>query len=71
MLQEMKSFFFRGDGTPKVWLMTAFWTGSICEGVGGHSNSGVGPGRGQYKTPQTKGYPGGQWSPLGRTLPSL
>lgn len=29
MLQEMNSFFFRGDGTPNVWLMTAFWTGSI------------------------------------------
>lgn len=29
MLQEMNSFFFRGEGTPNVWLMTAFWTGSI------------------------------------------
>lgn len=25
----MKSFFFRGEGTPNVWLMTAFWIGSI------------------------------------------
>ena len=29
MLQEMICFFLSGCGTPNVWLMTAFWTGSI------------------------------------------
>lgn len=31
MLQEMICFFLRGWGTPNVWLITAFWTGSIWE----------------------------------------
>lgn len=42
MLQEMKSFFFRGEGTPNVWLMTAFWTGSIVLKLGKRL-SGVAP----------------------------
>lgn len=29
MLQEMMGFFL-GGVTPKVWFITAFWTGSIC-----------------------------------------
>lgn len=61
MLQEMKSFFFKGEGTPNVWLMTAFWTGSICQGAGGQ-NAGsaqqwVGMGcweMGHYKTPKAE-----------------
>lgn len=32
MLQEMNCFFFSGVGTPKVWLITAFCTGSIWKG---------------------------------------
>lgn len=32
MLQEMNCFFLSGAGTPKVWLITAFCTGSICNG---------------------------------------
>lgn len=32
MLQEMNCFFLSGAGTPKVWLITAFCTGSICKG---------------------------------------
>lgn len=38
MLQEMNCFFLSGAGTPKVWLITAFCTGSIWkgrEGTGG------------------------------------
>lgn len=31
MLQEMICFFLKGWGTPNVWLITAFWTGSIWE----------------------------------------
>jgi len=29
MLQEITSFFLGGMETPNVWLITAFWTGSI------------------------------------------
>lgn len=35
MLQEMNCFFLSGAGTPKVWLITAFCTGSICKGKEG------------------------------------
>lgn len=65
MLQDMKSFFFRGEGTPNVWLMTAFWTGSICEGGGRAQelwgqHSKAGEGGSPCQMPQTKDSGGGQ-----------
>lgn len=42
MLQEMNCFFLSGAGTPKVWLITAFCTGSICKGKHGVLWAGTG-----------------------------
>lgn len=41
MLQEMNCFFLSGVGTPKVWLITAFCTGSIWKGREGRGRLGA------------------------------
>lgn len=41
MLQEMNCFFLSGAGTPKVWLITAFCTGSIWKGREGRGRLGA------------------------------
>lgn len=39
ILQEMNCFFLSGLGTPKVWLITAFCTGSIWRGARGEKRT--------------------------------
>lgn len=52
-MQEMNCFFLSGAGTPKVWLITAFCTGSICNGREGRGWLGDTPGQTPVPVPPT------------------